>query len=44
MENKAHAIAAGVFLLLLGLALAASIAWFQGDRTERLQFSFGGAF
>ncbi len=24
MENKAHAIAAGLFLLLLGLALAAS--------------------
>jgi phospholipid/cholesterol/gamma-HCH transport system substrate-binding protein len=39
MENKAHAIAAGLFLLLLGLALAASIAWFQGDRTERVHYT-----
>ncbi|MGQ3051637.1 MAG: MlaD family protein [Roseateles sp.] len=39
MENKAHAIAAGVFLLLLGLALAASVAWFQGDRTERVHYT-----
>jgi phospholipid/cholesterol/gamma-HCH transport system substrate-binding protein len=39
MENKAHAIAAGLFLLLLGLALAASVAWFQGDRTSRTNFT-----
>lgn len=39
MENKAHAIAAGLFLLLLGLALAASVAWFQGDRTERIHYT-----
>jgi phospholipid/cholesterol/gamma-HCH transport system substrate-binding protein len=39
MENKAHAIAAGLFLLLLGLALAASVAWFQGDRTERVRYT-----
>ena len=39
MENKAHAIAAGFFLLLLGLALAASVAWFQGDRTERVRYT-----
>lgn len=39
MENKAHALAAGLFLLLLGLALAASVAWFQGDRTERLHYT-----
>ena len=39
MENKAHAIAAGLFLLLLGLALAASVAWFQGDRTERVHYT-----
>jgi phospholipid/cholesterol/gamma-HCH transport system substrate-binding protein len=39
MENKAHAIAAGLFLLLLGLALAASVSWFQGDRTERVRYT-----
>ncbi|MCY4743771.1 MlaD family protein [Pelomonas sp. UHG3] len=39
MENKAHALAAGLFLLLLGLALAASVAWFQGDRTERTHYT-----
>ncbi|RZL35870.1 MAG: MCE family protein [Rubrivivax sp.] len=39
MENKAHALAAGLFLLLLGLALAASVAWFQGDRTARVHYT-----
>ncbi|WP_457446562.1 MlaD family protein [Roseateles sp. P5_E4] len=39
MENKAHALAAGLFLLLLGLMLAASVAWFQGDRTERVRYT-----
>jgi phospholipid/cholesterol/gamma-HCH transport system substrate-binding protein len=39
MENKSHAIAAGLFLLLLGLALAAAVAWFQGDRTERVRYT-----
>lgn len=39
MENKAHALAAGLFVLLLGLALAACVAWFQGDRTERVHYT-----
>lgn len=39
MENKAYALAAGLFLLLLGLALAASVAWFQGDHTERVHYT-----
>ena len=39
MENKAHALAAGLFVLLLGLALAATVAWFQGDRTERVHYT-----
>lgn len=39
MENKAHALAAGLFLLLIGLALAASVAWFQGDRTARVRYT-----
>lgn len=37
MENRAHAIAAGLFLLLLGLALAGVVAWFQGDRVQPIR-------
>lgn len=32
MENRAHALAAGLFLLLLGLAVAAAGWWFAGKR------------
>lgn len=39
MENRAHALAAGVFMLLLGVALVAVIAWFQTDRTERVRYT-----
>ena len=39
MENKAYAYAAGLFLLVLGLALAATINWFQGDRVERVRYT-----
>jgi phospholipid/cholesterol/gamma-HCH transport system substrate-binding protein len=39
MENKAHALAAGLFLLLLGLGLAAAVAWFEGDRIERVRYT-----
>lgn len=35
MENRAHALIAGLFLLLMGTALVAAIAWFQGDRTAQ---------
>jgi len=35
MENRAHALVAGLFLALMGAALVAAIAWFQGDRTAR---------
>jgi phospholipid/cholesterol/gamma-HCH transport system substrate-binding protein len=38
MENKAHALAAGLFLLVMALALAAVAAWFQGDRVERVRY------
>ncbi len=31
MENKSHALATGLFVLLLGAALVGVIAWFQGD-------------
>jgi len=34
MENRAHALIAGLFLLLLGVAAAASLWWFSGSREE----------
>ena len=36
MESKAHALAAGLFLLLLGTALVAAVAWFRGDHVQRI--------
>src|SRR6478609_3596494 len=36
MENRAHALATGAFILLLGAALIAVITWFQGNRGEQL--------
>ncbi len=39
MENKAHALAAGLFLLLLGIALAGCVFWFQGDHTARTHYT-----
>ncbi len=35
MENRSHALAAGLFVLLLGLAAAAAVWWFGGDKAER---------
>jgi phospholipid/cholesterol/gamma-HCH transport system substrate-binding protein len=37
MENRAHALAAGLFVLLLGLALVTAIVWLRGDHVERIQ-------
>jgi len=31
MENRAHALAAGLFTLLLGAALVAAVVWFRGE-------------
>jgi phospholipid/cholesterol/gamma-HCH transport system substrate-binding protein len=39
MENKAHALAAGLFLLLLGAALAAAVIWFRGDHVQRQSYT-----
>ena len=39
MENRAHALAAGLFLVLMGLALVATISWFQGDHSERVRYT-----
>lgn len=33
MENRAHALAAGLFVILLGLAVALAVWWFGGTRT-----------
>ena len=35
MENKAHALVAGLFLLLMGAALVVTLLWFRGDHTAR---------
>jgi len=37
MENRAHALAAGLFMLLLGVALVAVMVWFRGDHVERVE-------
>ena len=39
MENRAHALIAGIFLLLMGLALAGAAVWFQGDTVERVSYT-----
>lgn len=38
MENRAHALAAGIFVLILGLATAATIWWFRQDRDEKAYY------
>lgn len=39
MENRAHALATGLFILLLGAALLAVVAWFRGDHVERVAYT-----
>lgn len=38
MESRAHALAAGIFTLLLGLAVASSVYWFSGRREATNEF------
>ena len=38
MENKSHALMAGLFTVLLGIALAIAALWLSRDNTERSQF------
>jgi phospholipid/cholesterol/gamma-HCH transport system substrate-binding protein len=39
MENRAYALIAGIFLLVLGGAIAATAWWFQGDSVPRAQYT-----
>jgi phospholipid/cholesterol/gamma-HCH transport system substrate-binding protein len=39
MEKRANVIAAGAFILLMGVALAAVVAWFESDRTELVRYT-----
>jgi len=38
MENRAYALAAGLFTLLLGIAVVVSALWFSGDTVENDEF------
>jgi phospholipid/cholesterol/gamma-HCH transport system substrate-binding protein len=38
MENKSHALMAGLFTVLLGIALAACALWLSRDRTARVEY------
>jgi phospholipid/cholesterol/gamma-HCH transport system substrate-binding protein len=38
MENRAHALAAGIFIILLALAAAAAIWWLSGKREEMREY------
>jgi len=37
MENRAHALAAGLFMLMLAAALVVVVVWFRGDHVERVE-------
>lgn len=39
MENKAHALAAGLFTLLLGAAVVVAAMWFSGETHERTRYA-----
>ena len=38
MENRAHALAAGLFTLLLGIGVVVTAAWFGGDTVETTNY------
>jgi phospholipid/cholesterol/gamma-HCH transport system substrate-binding protein len=38
MENKAHALAAGIFTIVLGAAVILAAMWFTGDTHEKVTF------
>ena len=38
MENRAYALAAGLFTLLLGIGVVAAALWFSGDTVENQEY------
>ncbi|MGH8599589.1 MAG: MlaD family protein [Burkholderiales bacterium] len=38
MENRAHALVAGLFVLLLGVALAGTVVWFTGEQVPQTEY------
>lgn len=38
MENRAHALVAGLFVLLLGVALAGTVVWFTGEQVPQTDY------
>lgn len=38
MENRSHALLAGLFLIVLGAGVVAALFWFTGDSTERTRY------
>ena len=39
MENRAHALAAGLFTLLLGIGVLIAAQWFSRDNYEKVQYT-----
>ena len=39
MENRAHALAAGLFTLLLGIGVLVAAQWFSRDNYEKVQYT-----
>ena len=39
MENRAHALAAGLFMLLLGIGVLVAAQWFSRDNYEKVQYT-----
>ena len=44
MENKAHALAAGLFTLLLGAGVVLAAMWFSGETYERAYYQLESKF
>jgi phospholipid/cholesterol/gamma-HCH transport system substrate-binding protein len=38
MENRAYALAAGLFTILLGIGVVATALWFSGDAVENDEY------
>lgn len=38
MENRAHALVAGIFVIFLSIAIGLVVAWFSGDNIQRIPY------